>query len=162
MFRDYGRYDMAQLRFKKNRLLSDNFYVRGDGTRVYFFDSEEIVKLFGSKFTIEQNAVDRRLIVNRLRKVKMYRVWLQGKFRKPLAGEAPAAPAATTLKTTGPSSESTTAATPNADGTEAEEVTLDTSLSLDTPADSPFGSSTGTPVTTSESTLPATVTKDEP
>lgn len=163
MFRDYGRYDMAQLRFKKNRLLSDNFYVRGDGTRVYFFDSEEIVKLFGSKFTIEQNAVDRRLIVNRLRKVKMYRVWLQGKFRKPLAGEAPAAPAAMTLKTTGPSSESVTAETSNAEGADAvEEATLDTSLSLDTPADSPFGSSTGTPATTSESTLPATVTKDEP
>ncbi|KAG0057289.1 hypothetical protein BGZ83_000079 [Gryganskiella cystojenkinii] len=99
VFRDYGRYDMAQLRFKKNRLLSDNFYVRGEGTRVYFFDSEEIVKLFGSKFTIEQNAVDRRLIVNRLRKIKMYRVWLQGKFRKPLAGQAPGLPSAVTVTT---------------------------------------------------------------
>ncbi|KAF9975712.1 hypothetical protein BGZ73_000563 [Actinomortierella ambigua] len=100
VFRDYGRYDMAQLRFKKNRLLSDNFYVRGDGTRVYFFDSEEVVKLFGSRFTIEQNAVDRRLIVNRLRRVKMYRVWLQGKFRKPLPGQAPAPPSETTFVTT--------------------------------------------------------------
>ncbi|KAK3811137.1 MAG: S-adenosyl-L-methionine-dependent methyltransferase, partial [Benniella sp.] len=99
VFRDYGRYDMTQLRFKKNRLLSDNFYVRGDGTRVYYFDSDEIVRLFGSKFTIEQNAIDRRLIVNRLRKVKMYRVWLQGKFRKPLAGQAPGAPSATTVIT---------------------------------------------------------------
>ncbi|KAG0307727.1 hypothetical protein BGZ98_010007 [Dissophora globulifera] len=125
VFRDYGRYDMAQLRFKKNRLLSDNFYVRGDGTRVYFFDSEEIVKLFGAKFTIEQNAVDRRLIVNRLRKVKMYRVWLQGKFRKPLAGQEPAAPAATTVTTEGEASATTSAATnavPSSDipsGTEA-------------------------------------------
>ena len=127
MFRDYGRYDMAQLRFKKNRLLSDNFYVRGDGTRVYFFDSEEIVKLFGSKFTIEQNAVDRRLIVNRLRKVKMYRVWLQGKFRKPLAGQAPGAPSATVVTTTGPSSSSGF----------PRDATVDTSLSLDTLADSP-------------------------
>ncbi|CAO3565682.1 unnamed protein product [Mortierella alpina] len=127
VFRDYGRYDMAQLRFKKNRLLSDNFYVRGDGTRVYFFDSEEIVKLFGSKFTIEQNAVDRRLIVNRLRKVKMYRVWLQGKFRKPLAGQAPGAPSATVVTTTGPTSSSDS----------PKDATVDTSLSLDTPADSP-------------------------
>ncbi|KAF9991183.1 hypothetical protein BGZ75_002810 [Mortierella antarctica] len=127
VFRDYGRYDMAQLRFKKNRLLSDNFYVRGDGTRVYFFDSEEIVKLFGSKFTIEQNAVDRRLIVNRLRKVKMYRVWLQGKFRKPLAGQVPGAPSATVVTTTGPPSSSDS----------PKDATVDTSLSLDTPADSP-------------------------
>lgn len=33
-------------------------------------------------FSTEQLGVDRRLIVNRKRQIKMYRVWMQGKFRK--------------------------------------------------------------------------------
>jgi tRNAThr (cytosine32-N3)-methyltransferase len=33
-------------------------------------------------FAAEQLGVDRRLIVNRKRQLKMYRVWMQGKFRK--------------------------------------------------------------------------------
>ena len=33
-------------------------------------------------FAIEQLGVDRRLLVNRKRRLKMYRVWMQGKFRR--------------------------------------------------------------------------------
>lgn len=94
-FRDYGRGDLAQVRFRKGRYLEENFYIRGDGTRVYFFDRDELASIWSGpdatenseevdvpRFTIEKLGVDRRLLINRAEKKKMYRCWLQGRFRK--------------------------------------------------------------------------------
>ncbi|KAK3060358.1 hypothetical protein LTS18_008711, partial [Coniosporium uncinatum] len=100
-----------------------NFYVRGDGTRVYFFEKEELVEIWmGKRSRIEEDVaakmdglsvkeenktesgkstehassssdtpafevldigVDRRMLVNRQRRLKMYRCWMQARFQKP-------------------------------------------------------------------------------
>ena len=132
-FRDYGKGDLTQVRFKKERLLEENFYVRGDGTRVYFFEEGELRGIWGGRaeandsvegdvadtsnnhtkpdgdtldiaeakglrngdnyaptsehpFQIVSLGVDRRMLVNRQKQLKMYRCWIQGRFKKPDAG----------------------------------------------------------------------------
>lgn len=130
LFRDYGRGDLAQVRFKKGRYMEENFYVRGDGTRVYFFERDELEQIWGGiqrntqdtengassngaassnadaqsndsslktadlnigsqepdprpAFDIAHFGVDRRMLVNRQRRLKMYRCWMQAVFKKP-------------------------------------------------------------------------------
>ena len=86
LFRDYGRHDMAQLRFRTGHCLGANFYVRGDGTRAYFFTEGEIHDMFSSCRLVKRELlVDRRLLVNRGKQVRMYRVWIQAKYQKPPA-----------------------------------------------------------------------------
>lgn len=79
-----GAYDLIQVRFKKNRILEENFYVRGDGTRVYFFSEEKLREIFTKKYFVENKiGTDRRLLVNRKRQLKMYRCWVQAVFDVP-------------------------------------------------------------------------------
>ena len=84
-FRDYARYDMAQLRFaqrKKNKV-GDNLYMRKDKTLSYFFDKTEIENLFKKYgFSIVNSNLICRLIENRKENKKMHRLWLQIKFKK--------------------------------------------------------------------------------
>ncbi|KAI5849979.1 putative actin-binding protein ABP140 [Tricharina praecox] len=100
LFRDYGRHDLAQVRFKGGRYLDENFYIRGDGTRVYFFEEEQLGEIFSGVFRegsdlpaqdaedgyggfkVESLATDKRMLVNRTRKIKMYRRWMQAVFEK--------------------------------------------------------------------------------
>ncbi|KAJ4983836.1 methyltransferase domain-containing protein, partial [Stagonosporopsis vannaccii] len=101
LFRDYGRGDLAQVRFKKGRWMEENFYVRGDGTRVYFFEHDELKHIWGGDpavhghdadharpaFDVAHFGVDRRMLVNRQRRLKMYRCWMQAVFKKPRSDE---------------------------------------------------------------------------
>lgn len=112
LFRDYGRGDLAQVRFKKGKYMWENFYVRGDGTRVYFFDERQLRYMWSewslkepmrinedgslrdedataesgeekqAAFSVGKLAIDRRLVVNRQSRIKMYRCWMQGLFIK--------------------------------------------------------------------------------
>lgn len=83
LFRDYGRYDMAQLRFKSGHKISENFYMRQDGTRSYYFAEEELSKLFRENgFEIITNTYVHRRTLNIKEGIDVPRIFLQGKFRK--------------------------------------------------------------------------------
>jgi SAM-dependent methyltransferase len=91
LFRDYGKYDMAQLRFEKSskrqgNRLGDDFYVRGDGTRAKFFTEDELRYIWekDNLFMRGEIVTHTKLFVNRKTGVEMKRIWLQGKWIKQL------------------------------------------------------------------------------
>ncbi|KAG7300931.1 hypothetical protein JYU34_015281 [Plutella xylostella] len=84
LFRDYGRYDMAQLRFKPGHKIADNYYMRQDGTRSYYFSEDELAKLFvDAGFEILMNTYVQRRTVNFKEGIDVPRIFVQGKYRKP-------------------------------------------------------------------------------
>lgn len=83
LFRDYGRYDMAQIRFKPTRRIQDNLYARQDGTLAYFFDIDELDALFQRHGLRKvKSEYIRRCIRNRRTNAEMHRVWIQSIYEK--------------------------------------------------------------------------------
>jgi len=59
--------------------------MKHDGTRAYYFPKEEVSALFKTAgFEEIENNVHYRYLENRKTGLQMYRVWLQGRFFKPL------------------------------------------------------------------------------
>lgn len=82
-FRDYGRHDMAQLRFKGGKKIEDNFYARNDGTRAYYFTPDEVNTLFeNAGFKTLQCDFVHRQTINIKEGVNVERTFVQGKFLK--------------------------------------------------------------------------------
>ncbi|XP_016079876.1 PREDICTED: methyltransferase-like protein 6 isoform X2 [Miniopterus natalensis] len=83
LFRDYGLYDHAMLRFKAGSKLGENFYVRQDGTRSYFFTDEFLARLFrDTGYEEVVNEYVFRETVNKKEGLCVPRVFLQSKFQK--------------------------------------------------------------------------------
>lgn len=101
VFRDYGRYDEAQIKLgtSRNKRLSDNFYVKHDGTRCYYFTTEDVQRLFGKCDEKEEGGSSnelgaglevlelkyvQRVYKNRSDDATRKRIWVQARFRKPI------------------------------------------------------------------------------
>ncbi|GAB4817670.1 hypothetical protein N2152v2_004716 [Parachlorella kessleri] len=85
LFRDYGRFDMAQLRFHGSQMLGEHLYRRGDGTLAYFFTPEGLSRLVEAA-GFETVECEYACVALRNRKEggpDMRRVFVHGVFRKP-------------------------------------------------------------------------------
>jgi methyltransferase-like protein 6 len=82
LVRDYGRGDLAQLRFASGHWLGGDLYVRGDGTLALFFTVDGLKACFeAAGFRTLECEYRRTEIVNRGTGVRMPRVWVQGRFQ---------------------------------------------------------------------------------
>jgi len=83
LVRDYGRGDLAQVRFAPGHWLGGDLYVRGDGTLAHFQTTEGLTAIFNAEgFETLECSYRRTEVVNRGTGVRMPRVWVQAKFRR--------------------------------------------------------------------------------
>ncbi|XP_019881969.2 tRNA N(3)-methylcytidine methyltransferase METTL6 [Aethina tumida] len=83
LFRDYGLYDMAQLRFKAGHKISENFYMRQDGTRSYYFSVEFVKTIFEEAgFVVVDNSYIHRRTINKKENIDVPRIFVQTKAKK--------------------------------------------------------------------------------
>ncbi|WAR00683.1 METL6-like protein [Mya arenaria] len=81
LFRDYGLYDHAMLRFSPGHKLADNFYVRQDGTRAYYFTTDKMKALAEeSGLVVSSCEYVHRQTVNKKEGLCVPRVFVQGRF----------------------------------------------------------------------------------
>jgi SAM-dependent methyltransferase len=95
LLRDYAVGDLAELRHPAcARVGTDpqrHEYLRGDGTRVHYFQVAELENLFQQAgLQTEYAHIVEREIVNRQKRLVMHRRWIAGKWRKPDLAPAPA------------------------------------------------------------------------
>ncbi|XP_044483602.1 tRNA N(3)-methylcytidine methyltransferase METTL6 isoform X1 [Mangifera indica] len=84
-FRDYGLYDMTMLRFQPDQRVGFREYMRSDGTRSYFFSLDAVRNLFvGVGFIEVELEYCCVKSLNRRNAKSMQRVWIHGKFKKPM------------------------------------------------------------------------------
>jgi len=88
VFRDYGRYDEAQMKLGTSRCkrLGDNFYAKSDGTRCYYFELDDLRRIFGEEgagLEVVELKYLRRVYGNRSEDAERRRVWVQARFRRP-------------------------------------------------------------------------------
>lgn len=84
LFRDYGLYDHAMLRFGYGHKIAENFYARQDGTRAYYFSQEKLAELArDAGYDIKEIKFVHRETVNIKEDICVPRIFIQAKLAKP-------------------------------------------------------------------------------
>ena len=84
LFRDYGKFDLTELRFPEDQRVGTNLYQRQDGTLTYYFELEDLEFKFESSGLFEKVETDYVCVqlYNRKKDFEMRRVFAHTVFRK--------------------------------------------------------------------------------